>query len=447
MFAYKLPDTQPAILSTAGGIFTQCTTSTIRSNNWLNTNPDRQSQMELVTLYEVARFRSPEYSLNLNVGNNNYNPFAVLLRDYNVNSGIGASIINAPKHIPKEDISEVRAIIEHNLRLCPTDLYTLVALQKYRKQLRITLKGLFQLTNMYWKIVRIGESEWVLPKYTDIFNPLELVSYVLNMDRSLLERVRIEPPPVEILPYSTRAETYFKVKTNTNAPLIGIELELEPTTGKSRDQAFYYTQNILSKHCIIKSDGSVVSGFEVVSKPALWTDQLKAWSPWFDKLHEFMIARSNCGMHIHMNRRSLSFLQLAKLVEFINREENAQYIEHIAGRKPNNFCLLKKEDNITAVGRSLNNNIEQYGTRHVGLNLTNEKTIEFRMFAATTDLDVFQKNIEFVVALREYFTPGNSTLHPKEQTHFGKFLEWVRQPSNKKMYSKLHQHNHAFNPA
>jgi hypothetical protein len=148
-----------------------------------------------------------------------------------------------------------------------------------------------------------------------------------------------------------------------------------------------------------------------------------------------------------MNRRSLSFLQLAKLVEFINREENKQYITHVAGRKPNTYCILQKENNISVVGRSLNNNIETFGVRHVGLNLTNKNTVEFRMFAATTSLDVFQKNIEFVVALRDYFTPGSSTLHPKEQTHFAKFLEWVRQPRNKKMYSKLHQHNLAFNPA
>ena len=447
MYAYKLPNPQLPIPT--NGIFVQHSASNIRSRNWLQINLDNQDQIEYTCIYRTHRLTTPQQSIILDVDANlGFNPFAVLLRDFALNSiTIGYNIINAAAYIPKEEIPMVRAIVEHNLSLCPTDLYTLITLQKYRKQLKLTLKRLNQLTNIPWQIVRADDAEWVLPKHVAFFSPILLANRILNMDRQLLAQQRVEQVPLQIQPYATRAETHFKVKTNTNAPLIGIELELEPKIGKTRDQALHYSYGFLENHCIFKSDGSVAAGFEVVSKPALWKDQLKEWGPWFDKLSDYMTAKSNCGMHIHMNRRSLSFLQLAKLVEFINREENIKYLIHVAGRQPNHYCVLQKDNNISAVGRHLNNNVEIFGSRHVGLNLTNKNTIEFRMFAATTDLDVFQKNIEFVVALRDYFTPGNSTLHPKEQTHFTKFLEWIKQPSNKKMYSKLHQHNLAFNPA
>lgn len=447
MYAYKLPNPQLPIPTY--GIFEQHNTFRIRSRNWLQINLDNQDQIEYTRIYGNHHLVTPQQNITLDANANlDFNPFAVLLWDFALNSNtIGYNIINAAAYIPKEEIPMVRDIVEHNLRLCPTDLYTLITLQKYRKQLKLTLKRLNQLTNISWRIVRADDAEWVLPKHVEFFNPILLVNRILNMNRQLLAQQRVEQAPLQIQPYVAKAETHFKVKTDTDIPLIGIELELEPKPGKTRDQALYYSHSFLEKHCIFKSDGSVAAGFEVVSKPALWMDQLKEWGPWFAKLGEYMTAKSNCGMHIHMNRRSISFLQLAKLVEFINREENAQYIIHVAGRNPNAYCILQKENNISVVGHNLNNNVETFGDRHVGLNLTNKNTIEFRMFAATTDLNVFQKNIEFVVALRDYFTPGNSTLHPKEQTHFAKFLEWVKQPSNKKMYSKLYQHNLAFNPA
>ena len=110
-----------------------------------------------------------------------------------------------------------------------------------------------------------------------------------------------------------------------------------------------------------------------------------------DNYHEYgMESTANCGMHVHFNRNYFTsednlvnlFTIFNKfwdnIVEFSRR--NTEQIERWA-RKP--------DDNIEEA-------IEENECRYIAINLTNTNTIEFRIFASTTDYDTFMKTLTFV---------------------------------------------------
>ena len=178
---------------------------------------------------------------------------------------------------------------------------------------------------------------------------------------------------------------------------MGFELETE-NIGEDDDRAIdcaYNVHQILGDEFVnTERDGSLNCGFETISQPA--TLQFHAsmedkYRTLMDNYHEYgMEGTTNCGMHVHFNRNYFTsednlvnlFTIFNKfwdnIVEFSRR--NTEQIERWA-RKP--------DDNIEEA-------IEENECRYIAINLTNTNTIEFRIFASTTDYDTFMKTLTFV---------------------------------------------------
>lgn len=226
--------------------------------------------------------------------------------------------------------------------------------------------------------------------------------------------------------HSDRAEQHFEFKKGKKpayTTYMGIELELE-----NHHVHELPTLHTIKNHCIFKRDGSLNNGVELCSAPATMDLHLEAFKTFFDahqanKSH--LKAMETCGMHIHVDKSKLSRLHIANIALFMNLAENDAAINKIAGREANRYC---KRENQTYYNFVINRHHDRY-TR---INFTNERTIEFRLFASTTNYTDFAKRVEFTQAVIDYTRPGETNLSCKDIPKWMNFTQYVM--SHRKHY-------------
>lgn len=244
-----------------------------------------------------------------------------------------------------------------------------------------------------------------------------LTNKIEIIDEELAER------PRELASYSTKATSYFSFKKSPKKlfnTFLGIELELDNHSPKE-----YTSLDILQNHAIFKRDGSVPNGVEICTTPATLDVHKEEFLPFFQSLQtnkSKLKANASCGMHVHVDKSSLSTLHIANLYQFINKEENRKKITNIAGRDPNTYC----QAHVTGYDHFTSG---QSGERYRMVNLQPSETIEFRLFASTTDYEDFCKKLEFVQAVVDYTRPGEMNLSVTKiplWEHFDIYLKQYR---------------------
>ena len=155
----------------------------------------------------------------------------------------------------------------------------------------------------------------------------------------------------------------------------------------------------------LKDDGSVSSGFEMVTHPmsfGYWASEF----PWnnFDALRESgAYEHRSCGIHVHASRagfsspahqhRWLAFFDRNKAqIEKVARRENSSYAQ---------FNQLSARDKKTVAMRK-DGDSYNYHQRYSAVNVNNRHTYEVRIFATSIDKDVVFAAISFVSATVEY---------------------------------------------
>ena len=233
--------------------------------------------------------------------------------------------------------------------------------------------------------------------------------------------------------YSTRVEGMLKFKATRvrpNTVYLGCELEYETN---NRNRAQINVGKLMHGHALMKSDGSIRNGFEIVTCPATLDIHLEVFKKFYDNIPPDLKVEKNVGMHVHISRKPLSQLTIGKMTEFLNRDDNKQFIHHIAGRIDNNYARMESDRTVTFPWRNRNG-----GGRYNALNLNNENTIEVRLFATPMNYKEFASRLQFVQALVDYCSPAQSSLALKKQTHYESFMGWL---SNKKrMFPELSYH-------
>lgn len=174
-----------------------------------------------------------------------------------------------------------------------------------------------------------------------------------------------------------------------------------------------------------KSDSSIDGpGFEVVTQPMTlrYFKSFDVESLFPDGIR----ASKSCGLHVHINRSFIkSELHLFKIMKFIYTNES--FIDRIAGRTYSSYNGKISEKISKAVK-------EKKGLgRHQRVNITNETTIEFRMFQGCTDEYTLRYRIEFIHAMCHWST----TASIKETQTTDSFEKYVM--SHKKLYPNLVQ--------
>jgi hypothetical protein len=178
--------------------------------------------------------------------------------------------------------------------------------------------------------------------------------------------------------------------------LYGLEIEFSNYPPEAAAQALASAQG----RGILKKDTSC--GIELVSLPLSAADML-------EYISQLNIAAlgvdKRCGVHLHISRYILSQYVQGALVAFMHHKDNKQYIELIAGRACNDYCVRipGKTDLISK-------------NRYEMVNMTSEVTIEIRIFNGTTNTQVLLGYVNWVMQLLEWLKTEPRDLH------YSKFL-------------------------
>ena len=206
----------------------------------------------------------------------------------------------------------------------------------------------------------------------------------------------------------------------------GVELEVE--AGDNRDSAAQDISSSLEGFAVLKEDGSIKSGFEIVTRPASMDEQRKGWKGFFTDLPDGLLSykTETCGLHVHASRSAMTPLQISKIVCFVNSPENREFVERIAGRKACDWAKYHGKKLATAGNRT--------GQRYEAVNLENSKTIEFRIFKGTLKEASFWRCVEFCDALISFAAPASRTM--ADSLDWRAFARFVRE--GRKQWPNLH---------
>lgn len=212
----------------------------------------------------------------------------------------------------------------------------------------------------------------------------------------------------QLAEYHTKLDPSIKLGEGNR--YFGVELECEPKDGnpESVKQYLIAIDEIMGDAVTMKRDASLAvggaAGIEIVTRPATIQRQYMLWDKFLRRKPKGLISwdSENCGMHVHVSREGLSEQTIARCVCFVNALANKKFIFVIAGRKDNTYTQYKQ--------KTIEEASRYSGQRHEAVNLSNEQTIEFRMFKGTLKRESVFKNIEFCDAVLDFVSQEGMTL-------------------------------------
>jgi len=148
---------------------------------------------------------------------------------------------------------------------------------------------------------------------------------------------------------------------------------------------------------------------EVVSHPFSWNYFNKYGKKVFQTL--FTILRKNglygqdtndCGLHIHVSRKSINETSIYKIISFIYNAYNYPFIKLISQRDDNKlaeWCTVDIDPQEKLQSGKLHYANRWDNEKMEAVNLRHSQTIEFRLFNGTLNFNTFCKNLEFVRSL------------------------------------------------
>lgn len=292
---------------------------------------------------------------------------------------------------------------------------------------------------------KLPHEVWVDEEYVDS-NKVELDDCTDCGAQHLVENlvnhrcVRCAGPAYQIHNYSERVEDLLDFKASrvrTKNPLyFGIELEYE--SPRKMNKTRLYTGRKLLNHALMKHDGSLNNGVEVVSCPAEFDIHKPIYKSFLDDLPDTIQVSSRTGMHVHISRNALSPLQEGKIVDFMNRFDNQDFIRKIAMRPANSYQQRHSHSfgTVLNIRKQLNRGQDIYSPKYANLNLGKRHTLEFRVFSTPRTFKEFNIKMEFVKALVDFCQLSWDNIGIKAQTSWLPFTKWLN--INSKSYTDLH---------
>ena len=206
---------------------------------------------------------------------------------------------------------------------------------------------------------------------------------------------------------------------------LGVELELEvdggdederdnlamDLHGQSQDEELFY----------LKKDGSLDTGLEIVSHPCPLAYHQQCF-PW-ERLAQICSAygytshdAGTCGLHVHASRRALGTAcgeyseekeesTIAKIILLFDRMW--PQIVRFSRRKPSELRWGKRpvEDfDVKDTDLDIADKLEKYRSlgRYQAVNIQNTRTVEFRVFRGTLNMETFYATLDFVDLVCNY---------------------------------------------
>lgn len=234
------------------------------------------------------------------------------------------------------------------------------------------------------------------------------------------------PPPPVIGSYHGSKSEHRPIKDEwsyTKHRWFGVELEVEikdhaiDANEKARMLNDLLNDGERGKRVFFERDGSLNNGFEIITQPMSLPAHRELWSWLRDRdacRHLLSHNTRTCGLHVHVNKDNLTQLQIAKIVTFVNDPNNEQLIRSIARRYAEGYCKIKQKEFSSA---------HQSTDRYEAVNITSQKTIEFRVFKGSLKYESVLAAIEFCNALIEFAaSPITNDVTKLTTDHFIDFI-------------------------
>ena len=195
--------------------------------------------------------------------------------------------------------------------------------------------------------------------------------------------------------YSTR----FDLPNFGKRLMYGVEIELEVDEDDNRNTIAAKFKKKFGEKIMVKSDGSLNYGFEVVTRPFELNESMILCGDICDLAERHCRNdKSTTGVHVHVSRAALTPDQICRIVAIFGEIEDV--VVEVAGRRSDQWAKVSKrkykevsEDGVDTFIRR-----ESEG-RYRAINLTNSSTVEFRVFKGTTDSDMMRIYLLFVSAV------------------------------------------------
>lgn len=256
--------------------------------------------------------------------------------------------------------------------------------------------------------------------YGEVYCPEQVRTHII------LNISGVEPPIGGY--HSSKGKVGTFVGDAKNAPFMGMELEMEVLeSGKLEDKAMGVLRTLgvvswggkASRYCATERDGSISYGFEMVTAPCT-LDVHQQHLTNLAKCTEKMASHNTmtCGLHVHIDKRGTTALHRGKMVQFVNNPVNKELIVAVARRyKPDvGYARIK--------AKTILDGQDKYAKdRYEAVNLTNSKTIEFRIFKGTLRYESIMACLEFTLAVWKFakFAGFNELTHKH-------FIDYISRP-------------------
>jgi len=196
-------------------------------------------------------------------------------------------------------------------------------------------------------------------------------------------------------------------------PLIGVELEID---GGERADVVDQLMDLSDSEALfwMEEDGSLSDeGIEIISHPASAHYHTHKY-PWADICHIVSKAgyyshnTSDCGLHIHLERRRLSIRQ--QLAIGVHIYNHLQQWQQFCRRKVNGYCKSKPPEKHLEELRACPSYPPIQDDRYEVLNYQNADTIEFRLPRGTLKPETIKATIQAIDALWHYVRRPETSL-------------------------------------
>lgn len=230
-------------------------------------------------------------------------------------------------------------------------------------------------------------------------------------------------------------------KDQFSIELFGIEIEVG-THVKNREnykKIKDHTYQLVSSDAILKYDSSIdyldgsnktnpneYRGFEIVTRPMSYKNSIRFLNNLGKNKHNLLRSWEvgTTGVHIHVNKYSMSRMEIGKIIKFINDLRNRKFIIMIAKREDKKYAKFLNR-------RILDYNDKSKDAHYYSINTNKPYTIEFRIFRGTLNTQTLLSYLQFVKSLIE-FVKVTEVINLRYEN----YVEWL-QNTNRSRFREL----------
>jgi len=239
----------------------------------------------------------------------------------------------------------------------------------------------------------------------------------------------------------TRNLSRLAATNEDRTPFLAFEIEVENTANRVLNGDA--VSNVAHDWNYAKYDGSVPTGFEIVSHPFTFDyfrrDMRKDWESMLRSLKEDGLTSfktETCGMHVHISKSAFTNYHLYRFLRiwyfskrftlWLSKRNEHSFNMYAGFNKEGSFPIARKAKD------------KYYPEKYESINLAHPASVEIRIFRGTLHPDSFQRNIETVQAAFEFSDPYSADKVRTAGITPDGFAKFVR--THKKRFPKLHNH-------